>query len=232
MSTERDAKGGDVKRKRFQQKEMSGEGDFETKSLSMERDVERKGCQENEVQRERERGAKRQRWDARRKRWHVTGMCQQNEGPREIDVEKEMSRDRNAKREGCQYKKIQEKQNETNAKTQRCQIAQLARKHGPEDSGWPLQWHTALQYFLPTLAVFWGSCIYSIISSACQVNIQFRIRSWGKPISSLPSSMCNSANEHFFGPPTFECHFDPFRVANKRGKRSHCMAVPSRTAYA
>jgi hypothetical protein len=52
MSTERDAKGGDVKRKRFQQKEMSGEGDFETKSLSMERDVERKGCQENEVQRE------------------------------------------------------------------------------------------------------------------------------------------------------------------------------------
>jgi hypothetical protein len=56
--------------------------------LSMERDVERKGCQENEVQREWERGAKRQRWDVRRKRWHVTGMCQQNEGPREIDVKR------------------------------------------------------------------------------------------------------------------------------------------------
>lgn len=54
MSTERDAKGGDVERKRFQQKEMSREGDFETKSLSMERDVERKGCQENEVQRDRD----------------------------------------------------------------------------------------------------------------------------------------------------------------------------------
>ena len=339
MSTERDAKGGDVERKRFQQKEMSREGDFETKSLSMERDVERKGCQENEVQRdrdlstewdenetarererergketgmciewdenetarererereregERERGAKREREGQRerergkergakregqrergkergqrergkergakregqrergkergakregqrerskdggakregqreggkergakrggqRERGKERGMrCQEKEMACDRDVstewgakrnrcqEKEMSRDRNAKREGCQYKKIQEKQNETNAKTQRCQIAQLARKHGPEDSGWPLQWHTALQHFLPTLAVFWDSCIYSIISSACQVNIQFRIRSWGKPISSLPSSMCNSANELFF----------------------------------
>ena len=47
-------RGGDVNRKRFQQKEMSREGDFETKSLSMERDVERKGCQENEVQRDRD----------------------------------------------------------------------------------------------------------------------------------------------------------------------------------
>ena len=300
MSTERDAKGGYVERKRFQQKEMSREGDFETKSLSMERDVERKGCQENEVQRgrdvskewdenetarererEREREAKRERGakregqrerergkergaksegerergkergakregqrerskdggakregqreggkergakrEGQRERGKERGMrCQEKEMACDRDVstewgakrnrcqEKEMSRDRNAKREGCQYKKIQEKQNETNAKTQRCQIAQLARKHGPEDSGWPLQWHTALQHFLPTLAVFWDSCIYSIISSACQVNIQFRIRSWGKPISSLPSTMCNSANELFFWSPTFGVPF-------------------------